>query len=395
MSCRAYDRDVYARLLDAAPEDSEDAVKDTTLGEDTAIDVALDVRDAGDVGDVPVTSDAFDARVCDPIRVPSRPPGLTDADGGTVDGGSRVFVFGLRRVILGFASRALWGQRGFDRDGFCTDPTLPDAGGIPCRPRRGTPPVEDGERGRDNALGSRLGLTFEAAGWNESGINNAITNGVATIALRITGLGGPDDGEVLVEWLPVMNGHHRGDPRRLPQFDGMDVWHINSTLAYDPGAPSLARVRAERAFVTGGVLVAPFPSRSPLWITSSRRSIRLTLSGSRLVGRIQSDGSALGPLEFSAWWPLSDARADMATVGFCPPPPPERETTWRFVNDTLEAAADLLSTEEIAPTVECDSISVGFGTEWVPIQLGNDEAGPMVDDNPCAIDAGSDASPQG
>jgi hypothetical protein len=369
--CRAYDREAYARLVDV-PTDSFDATIDTPRPTD-AMDVS-DVRD--DV--VPDTPPVDGPGECDPIRVPERPPGLSD-----VDGGGRVLVFGLRRLNVGTESRALWGRHGFDRDGLCTDPTRPDAGGIPCRPRLGGGPVEDGERGRDNAFGARLGIAFAAAGWTDAQATEAIVRGSYTIGLRISNLGGPEDGQVTVEWLPLIRGHRAGDESMPPAFDGHDVWHINSTTAYDPGTPGMAIIRDDLAFVSGGMLVAALPSRSPLRFASDRGNLRLTLTGTRIAGPMQFDGSSLGPLEFSALWPLSDARGDLIVANICPPPPADRERSWTFVNNALESAADLLSNGMNEPAIACDSISVGFGTDWVPIQLGADEAGPPVNDNPC------------
>jgi hypothetical protein len=373
--CRAYDRAAYARALDAAD--------------------AMDAADATDAADVRDAADGMDAAACDPARVPQRPAGLQDVDGGTLEGGRRTLTFGLRQLNFGIESRVLWGMHGLDRDGLCTDPTQPDAGGVPCRPRGGGAPVEDGERGRDNAFAARLGIAFAGAGWTDSMANDAIRTGRIGVAVRITGYGGPDDAQVLVEWLPTVHGHRPNDPNAPPAFDGRDVWHVNSTYAYDPGAPGTALVRSNLAFVTRGTIVIALPSRSPLRFRSSRAFMRLTLSGTRIVGPIATDGSSLGPLEFSAIWPLMDARGDVASVGICPPPPADRERTWNFVNGALEAAADLLSTEEVAPSIDCDAISVGFGTEWVPIQLGADEAGPVVNENPCAPDAGRSAATGG
>lgn len=381
-ACRAYDRDTYQSLLDAPQTDAVDPRADRapTDAADVQTDVPADNSDGG--------SDAG----CDPYRVPTRPPGLSDADGGM-----RVLTFGLRRLNLGFASPELWGQRGFDRDGLCTDPSQPNPE-VPCRPRGSNAPP-DGLRGRDNALASNIGPLISTS-WDESVVSRSIERGNQSVAIRLTFYGGADDAQVRFEWLPLINGHARaGGP---PVFDGHDVWSINAAIAYEPGSPGIAAIHTDTAFVSGGVLVAQPPSRAPLRFASGSGHIRLTLSQGRFVGPIDPAGNWLGPLEFSGIWPLSDAFSDVTLLGYCPPPPAENATTWNFVQRTLETAADLLSTLEVSPGVQCDSISVAFQTEWVPIELGPDMMGPPVQENPCTtapdggtmmgtLDAGADA----
>ncbi len=367
LACRALDRDRYYGIVDA----SEAGDRVTPPAD------ASDVRPMTGCGTMDSGADAG----CDPIRIPARPAALGDTDGGV-----RTLTFVARRLTLGFESRSVWGTIGFDRDGVCTDPLRPSPATQACRPADSTAPaVEDGERGRDNAIAARMGPIFAAAGFGEADVNDNIEQGDGSMAARISFYGGSNDARVRVEWIPVRHGHVTGMPTIPPRWDGRDTWHADSTLAWEPSMVGVARIRSDAAFVTCGTLVAPIPSRVPIRLNGRRTPTRLMITGGHFVGAISADGSSLGPLDFSGWWPVSDALVDISFLGLCPPPPIDRTMAWFLVQRSLEGAADMLTTGDVSPTTPCDALSFAFRSIWVPIVLGPDEASAPLPDNACDI----------
>jgi hypothetical protein len=358
--CRALDRDRYrALMLEAGTQD-----------------IAMQDAAAESGPCVASTDGGVVEGGCALVTFPDRPAGATDLG---QDAGVRVFA--MRRASFGFATTN-WNQYGFDRDQFCThNPDSPMEG---CRPLRGAPmPVEDGLNGRDNSLGANLGPLFTGVDFNESELNSSIGDGVRTLGVRVVSYGGANDAQVVVEWFPIQHGR-ASDGTATLRWDGTDVWSIDARLAYDPGSPGTVLIRSNSGYTNCGTLVARLPARVPIRMAATRRTVRLTLTNAVMVGPIAADGSSLGPIEFSAAWPLFDARADLGVLGLCPPTGDAGSSpNWDLALSILNAAADLLSTGESSPAVECDAISAGFHMEFAPITLGADEMSPVVPEDLC------------
>ncbi len=355
--CRALDRERYHSLLEA-----------NTHVDATYVDVPMTCTASTDGG---ATESG-----CHLVTVPPRQAAAQDlgADAG-------VLVFAVRTVTFGFGTNQ-WQSIGFDRDGYCTH--NPSQTGQGCRPLAGVPqPVEDGEGGRDNALGSNLGPLFTGVMFNEADVNNGVAAGDRTLGVRIRSFGGPNDAQVNMEWFPLMHGRG-GDGGATLQWDGTDIWSIDSRLAYDPASPGTVLIRSNAGYTTCGTLVARLPARVPIRMAGTHRQVRLTLSNAVVTGPLDPLGHSFGPLDFSAYWNLSDALTDLGVLGLCPPTGDGGGSpNWDLVSSILMSAADLLSTGESSPAVECDALSAAFRMEFSPIVLGADESSPAVPEDLC------------
>ncbi len=331
------------------------------------------------------------AVACDPVHPLNRPSGLTNTQLCSGDAGTNVRVFVVRRLHFGWPPDIAWRNFGFDFDGVCTDPAQGAAARIPCAPLGGTRPVEDGERGIDNAFAVRLGQAIAASGrLTERDLNMNIERGRASLAMRIVDYGGSDDGEVTVDLLPVTSGHRPGAPMAPPTWDGNDEWYVDRAIAYQPGT-LMPNVRVTSAFIYNGTLVARLPSRTPIVLLANGRDyVRFTLSGALLQGPIGGGGRRLGPLDLAGYLPIADLRSDLSSLGLCP-----GSIEYMVVSGFLDGAADLFVEGDqvrVAPGVMCNALSVGMNTEWTEITL-NDlvDPGTGIPINSCNADAGMDA----
>jgi hypothetical protein len=229
---------------------------------------------------------------------------------------------------------------------------------------------------------SQVGPLFSTYGFSDIGVNDSVAAGRQTIGARVLSLGGANDAQVIVEWFPLIHGR-ASDGTSMPRWDGSDLWAIDARLAYDPANPGSVLIRSDTGYTTCGTLVARLPARVPIRFTGNMRSLRLTLTGSVMVGAIDPMGHSLGPLDFSAWWNVQDALTDIGVFGICPPTDGGTSPMWNLASQVLTGSADLLSTGESSPPVQCDAISAAFRVEFVPIDLGPDEMSPNVPEDLC------------
>lgn len=327
-------------------------------------------RDAGSETSV----DAGSATSCDPAHPPALPGDLTNRS-VCGDAGLPPRVFAASAILFGFAPHLEWRQRGFDLDNLCTNSTTPDAGSGSCTTRgSGGVAVEDGDHGRDNAFASRVGTVLSGAMvLTEDQLNRDILAGRSTLGVLVTGYGGgADDGQVTLDLLPLVHGHHAGDPSMPPTWDGHDQWHVNRTIAYDPMHPGVPAIHVETAYAVGGTLVARLQSHSTLTLANSESSfVRLTLSGGVLAGPIGAGGTQLGPLDVGGWMTIDDMRNDIVTLGLCP-----GSLNYSVVSAFLDSSADLYVVGDnvaVAPSSTCNAMSIGFSSTWTEVTLEGDE----------------------
>ena len=365
VDCRALDRDRYHALLEAGHPES-------------AVSDAL-----GDATDAPTEGGACTSSTdggtteagCHLVVPPSRTANAQDL--GTT---APPHVFAVHRLTFGFTSSDVWHGIGFDRDGYCTNPSSAPTQG--CRPIGGGTTVEDGTGGRDDSFATGIGSLLATFSFNEPSANASIAMGVSTLGARIRSLGGPDDAEVVIEWFPLMHGF-AADGTSMPQWDGRDTWAIDARLAYDPAVPGAILIRSTTGYTACGTLVARLPSRVPFRFAGTVRLVKLTLSGGVIAGPIDPLGHSLGPIDLSAAWAVNDAAVDFGLLGICPPTDGGSSQSWNLANQLLRGSADLLSTGESSPAVECDAISVAFRVEFTEIGLRADEMSPTTPETLC------------
>lgn len=355
--CHALDRDRYRALLEAGA--TEVAAQDASEASACTTNTDGGTTEAG----------------CHLVTVPARDPSAQDL---APDAGDHVFA--VRHLTFGFTSSSVWHGIGFDRDGYCTNPGTSPAQG--CRPVGSNSPVEDGEGGRDNSFATGIGALLATLSFNEQSANDSIAMGARTLGARIRSLGGATDAQVVIEWFPLMHGS-AADGTSLPLWDGHDRWAIDARVAYDPASPGTVLIRSTTGYTTCGTLVARLPSRVPFRFSGTVRTVRLTLTGGIIAGPIDPLGHSLGPIDMSAAWAVSDAMTDLGVLGVCPPTDGGVSQTWNLAGQLLLGSADVLSTGESSPAVECDAISAAFRVEFSEIALRPDETSPMVPEDLC------------
>jgi hypothetical protein len=224
---------------------------DGCTAEKPGSDRAHATPDLLDAGAVPIASR------CQHAEPPSRP----NVDGG---GGDADLVFAVTHASYGTSSasvddagRPLYLSYGFDLDDTCTDegqldsclePLWADAGHM------------DGPRGVDNAAGEFLAQEFPTQ--PDQGTVNDPT--YATVILRIRGYNNQrDDDQVDLAAYEGDGVVPRDDGGTSLQWDGHDAWMIlRDTLAPPFYTLDQPMFHDDRAYVTGGVLVAHVPQAS-------------------------------------------------------------------------------------------------------------------------------------
>lgn len=327
--------------------------------------------DAGEGRDVLVPPDAGapDADTC-MHSVPPPRPDVEDAPD------VQEIVFALHDLVLDQREER-WRTIGFDLDGLCSDPPEPI---VECLPESiSAPPEIDGVGGIDNALGHHLLdlLLFATPDFSADLERNARI-GVSTPILRVRHWNGtPNDPEVEVAFTQSVVGtpalpdggppaleipprgydyDDGGNAPPLPQYDGNDWWWVRHDTFLD-GDPDRPRVRDDRAYVAGGVLVVTLPDRFPIHFAGSTRTFTVVLTDAWITGTLRDDGRVLENAVLGGRWPVVDLIDTLDSAGICPD-----QTEYGIVVRVTDFAADVRADpRSVGPGVVCDAISVGIG----------------------------------
>lgn len=364
--CQAFDRAEFARLTGRG--DGGQTTQPDGGGGDAAC--AERMRDIGDG--------------CVLAVVPSPPPGLRNAP----DPLRAERVWAARTITVG--AGGMWQTIGFDRDGMCS--TSSPSSPTPCR---AAVVQADGLNGRDNTFGAVIGSgSVLGSDLDDRRLNASIARGSGTIGLRLRDFGGPNDGAIDVEILPLVLGHAAGDPSARPVWDGRDVWSIDRNLAYRADGRTI-RIKSSDGFTSCGTLVVSFPSTEPLYFSNELSRSTLSLTEIRMVGSLDASNN-LSTVDLSAIWARDQLFDDLRTFGICESR--LSPLSWQALQFAVAAALDLPASGVVNPAVECSAMSLALRIELVPITLGPDASPPpppIID--PCAPDAGvpPDVTPRG
>jgi hypothetical protein len=272
------------------------------------------------------------------------------------------------------AGQPLYRNIGFDLDNTCTG----EGQGPSCvEPSWATAKHDDGVDGIDNAYG-QLSQTTAMGSLSVTATNLATT---AVPLLRVRQYSGEADDNQVEVCLYMAFGLTREDGGGGPSWDGNDRWTILSEVleSSDAGAtPSVDRPRFcdERAYVSGGVLVAHFPEArwpgglfvTPTWLlpvehvvvagTLTQRDNRWELQdlvtgfSSKLVDDlIALKESVVLPVPGAS--PICQVKSEYE----------------RFRRDYC-AIADIASVVG-TPSAPCDSVSAGFVLQAKQAQISN------------------------
>ncbi|MCA9537021.1 MAG: hypothetical protein KC593_25235 [Myxococcales bacterium] len=298
---------------------------------------------------------------------------------------------------------APWRSIGYNLDGQCTTTTETAS---ECRPAsEGAPLQVDGNGGIDNTFGNSF---FPVLALGAAGIDSELTDaqqrGVGALMLIIDDWnGGRDDSRVTVTvtqsvlGTPGMNGGGAPaidvvgseaflssdgvTPAPSPRWDGNDYfWGRSDTfIANDVNTPN---VRVTTAYVTGGVLVARLPDRTPLRLLGSNLGLEMTLTDPIATGNIYDLFIApqATPPQFivGGRWGYNDILAQGPNVGVCIGTPLFR-TLQTILGNMVDALQDPPSVAD--PSVPCDALSTairfdGYSGHFGGVATGQDIPSP-------------------
>ncbi len=349
-----------------------------------------------DRADATAAPDGFElpeaGAACD-HREPPAPPDSTPSDGAQADASDIVFAvsetdYGSQLTDAGSPQSLAFG---FDLDHTCTGfSRCVEPGAFSAAA------LHAGPDGTDNAYRLVSGPFFPAT--------VAAASYRTELLFRLRGYAGQiDQNPVDVSLYLALGLSARDDGGVGPFWDGQDRWTIlPEVLAISAGGPSVNQplFHADRAYVTGGVLVAEFDrTLLPAGLTNVPRLLA-TARQLTIAGRLVPPGDA------GSIWQLRDLMAgfrvgltdSLKTFAHTPTDPGrglsppdsgpiavfcDNPTTYGTDKQALCGIADVTADPSAPPTVTCDAVSVGVLFQAAQAQLGG-VAGPAPDLPPCA-----------
>ncbi len=340
-----------------------------------------------------------------PGRLPPARPTTEDGD----DGNEYVII--LRDVLLDQGGEPddppesePWRSIGFNQDGICSDE--PD--NIQCEPIAfGAASPLDGDDGIDNTFGAsfypllqlaEIRLDLEAGGIDDD-LVAANSEGRGNVAFIIRGWNGePDDPSIEVVVTQTVFGTP-GDgsalpnidvvgsegfvagtstPVPLPNWDGNDYfWMRDDTFVADRPL-----VRVMNGYVSGGIITASVPDRTPLLLLGNEVGVRVAMTGLTAEGNITdlyngpSNGSQT--VTIAGRWAFEDMLATAETVSICP-----GSALFDQLTTQLEGLVDVyVDPDNVLPGAPCDGLSLGVTFQGYQGNFGGTAASPPVP-NPC------------
>lgn len=325
--------------------------------------------------------------------------GLPTADEApkNVDGPSiKPIVLALDNMALGSLGRnglpnqndPPWESLGFNLDGLCTDSDgacATPAGAqapVPCHSLGGI--RQDGHNCRDNTFGQlehdAVSLIGNKYGLSNEGFNCALCRGDYNFLIRISDWDGkPNDSQVRVDMYPSPGlvtpppwACKQNDPnqtwRTQQCWQAGDKWTIQpgtylGSIPKDGTLPD-ASLNDPAAYVRDGYLVAQLPDNVLFWFPGDNgvtRAYPLKLQGGVVAGKLQkdknghwevADGTIAGRASVQDLiWGFEQIGLCASTVG----------SDFSLMTGYVSNYADILANGKIAPTAQCDALSVGIG----------------------------------
>lgn len=360
-------------------------------------------RDAGPA-DTSVEADNGMNGVCPGAQPPSRLT-ATDAPGdGTYLIVLRDIMLDQRGVTGGDPSVAPWRTLGFNLDSFCTSSEEPSS---ECAPAEGLTVELDGESGIDNTFGNSF---FPVVQLGEPDFSTDLIAqqglGIGAILLAIEDWnGGLDDSRVTVTVTQSVFGTTGAPgggapnvtvigssaflpdgttPAPTPAWDGTDYfWGRDDTFV--AGDPDLPNVRVTSAYVTGGVLVARLPDRTPLKLLGTGVGLEVTLTDLVVTGNVHqlfiNPQPAAPRFLLAGRWGFNDMVAQSPNIGIC-----QGTSSFRTLTTILNGMIDVLQDPPATPdpNLPCDALSVGIPFNGYAGRFGGVAEGQDIP-NPCSM----------
>jgi hypothetical protein len=298
---------------------------------------------------------------CVPVHPPKPPSG-----GG---GGSTELVLALHQMDLGEVMTLPASKNvGFDIDGSCTCPAAPTC----AEPTWASASHCDNDGGRDNAVGQAFNLINASFGGvpiiSSVEFSQQATNGSWSLLFRVRDYNDKaDDAQVRVAvYLTPGLG-------MKPAWDGSDTWPITDVSLTDMMSLDQPVFEDDKAYVSGGVLVAHFPQMAILF-SSLGVHLRIDLHSVVVSGTLtdsDAGGKRLTQATMSGAWKVSDLFADLSDLrvnggmALC-----TNSAYYITVKNAFCTAVDAVAKGGGGPTTPCDALSFGMSFEAWPANLG-------------------------
>jgi hypothetical protein len=225
-------------------------------------------------------------------------------------------------------SGGLWASRGFDLDGFCTNPIDPETP-RECESPLGDPPQADGPGGVDNVVGAAAYLSILTFVPDlQRNTEASARRGRSVPILRLSRWNGlADDGRVrlvvsaAVDVLPEgseppAGGLEVDNGLPDPRWDGTDTAYVGSNY-FAAGDEDLPLISDDNAYVTGHTLVAHLPARSPIDFPVPNGVGRLRMTEPMIVAQIDPDTRQIESGVLVGRWAFVDMLDHLGDIGIC------------------------------------------------------------------------------
>jgi hypothetical protein len=319
-----------------------------------------------------------------PIEEPSsaRPPGPPGPSPETFS--SMEVWFAARNIWFGMSHRGTkerdlegWRKIGWDLDGLSTSYEQAVSGKTGHCFSYGSPDaIQDGDDGRDNAIG--------ASGFRDLGgfdpnaeydMNNGIGNGASTLLLRLEGVNDWQNDESVRGTLYFSTHDLKTGP--VPKWDGSDERRV-SAFSFAPGS-NVPFAKLPNGYIRDGV-----------WVSGEQHVSQVTFS-MPIYPQGQTPAILMQARGRHGWLTarLSDGAGGPGTMGFASTKQEVLDTIIPGIAAVIAAGCDSNgAAENVAdqyaehtdlssfepwkpnPDVECDSLSWAFDLDWRPIKFG-------------------------
>ncbi len=284
-------------------------------------------------------------------------------------GGSTELVFALHEMDLGEVMTLGTSKNvGLDLDGSCTCPDMPTC----AAPDWATASHCDTNGGRDNGSGqafSQINAAFAGLPIISSPeFSQQATNGKWSLLFRVRDYNDkPDDTQVRVA-VYLTSGFGM-----TPKWNGADAWPVTDTSLADQMTIDQPVFEDDKAYVSGGVLVARFAQMAILFQSLGVR-LRIDLRDVVVTGTLTETDAGERRLTqgtMAGLWAVSDLFADLAELRYnggqtlC-----TDSGYYSTVKNAFCRSVDALAAGAGDPTKPCDALSFGMSFEAWPAQLG-------------------------
>jgi hypothetical protein len=329
---------------------------DSATTETSTIDSDVDTA-VIDTGDIPTMPDMGPPP--GPGASPPARPTVMVAGGATKWFAIKKLQLGLTRRSDGVPDFNAWKQYGYDLDKRTTTADDSKLSTNSCKRVEGSPTkvLLDGDLGRDNNFGQHfMSVVKSLKADAEDAVNSLITDGRATLILRLDNVGPTDNASVPGA---LFLGGGLGSP---PKFDGTDKWPIDSSSV---DATKEARAKFPKGYMAGGVWVSgevgttsatiPLPSFGTTWMVPMESVVISFDVASGANGTIA--GASQTTKFVDAITPM------MKQWGICP-----GNATFDQIAATIQQSADLVSGAPLLQDTSraCNSMSIGLGFTAAP-----------------------------